>query len=76
MKLIIAGASGFVGSEVVRQALHRPEITSVIALSRTATTLKPGTAGSEKLKNVIIEDYDKYPGDVSKELAGAAGCIW
>ncbi|KAL1868539.1 hypothetical protein VTK73DRAFT_3631 [Phialemonium thermophilum] len=78
MKLIVTGATGFVASEVVRQALSRPEITSVVALSRTPLSLGklPDDADSSKLKHVKIQDYGKYPDDIKKELAGADACIW
>jgi len=75
MKLIITGASGFVGSEVVRQSLLRSDITSVVALSRQAITAPAGTDPA-KLKSVVLKDYGTYPEDVKKELAGASACIW
>lgn len=73
MKLIVAGASGFVGSRVIRQALRRPEITSVVALSRKPVESIEGLTG---FKNVIVPDYGVYPEDVRRELAGASACIW
>ncbi|KAF7563554.1 hypothetical protein G7046_g565 [Stylonectria norvegica] len=75
MKLIIAGANGFVASEVIRQSLRSREITSVVALSRQPVVLEAG-AQSAKLKTVIVEDYETYSDDVKKELAGANACIW
>lgn len=44
MKLIVAGATGFVGTEVVRQALRNPAVTSVVALARKPL-LPPTNAG-------------------------------
>ncbi|KAF8313607.1 hypothetical protein DL93DRAFT_2058802 [Clavulina sp. PMI_390] len=78
MKIIVAGASGFVGSEVVRQAVRRPEVTSVIALSRTAISTPSDTPQSDsaKLKSIVVDDYGSYPDDVKQEFAGAHGCIW
>lgn len=74
MKLIVAGATGFVASEVIRQAVRMPEITSIIALARRPITVdKPE---SSKIKNVVIKDYGEYPEEVKKELAGADACIW
>jgi uncharacterized protein YbjT (DUF2867 family) len=34
MKLIVTGATGFIGTEVIRQVLSNPTITSIIALAR------------------------------------------
>jgi nucleoside-diphosphate-sugar epimerase len=75
MKVIIAGATGFVGSELVRQSLRMSQITSVVALSRKPIKFEDGTDVS-KLKNVVLKDYGEYPDDVKKEFAGAGACIW
>ncbi|KAL7624649.1 hypothetical protein AAE478_006219 [Parahypoxylon ruwenzoriense] len=78
MKLIISGATGFVGRELIRQSLSRPEITSVVALARKPITPDRFDDGADlsKLKSVVVEDYNRYPEDVLKEFAGAAACIW
>ncbi|KAJ3040700.1 hypothetical protein HDV00_010593 [Rhizophlyctis rosea] len=79
MKLIITGATGYVASEIIRQSLSIPEITSVVALARTPVTPPPNIlakADISKLKSVIIKDYEVYPEDVRKEFAGAQACIW
>ncbi len=79
MKLIIAGATGFVASELLRQSLCWPEITSVVAVARKEVSvpdqLGPG-ADASKLKSVVVRDYDDYPDEVRKEFAGADACIW
>lgn len=76
MRLIITGATGFVGSEVLRQALRMPEITSIVAVARKPVRVEGPDAASSKLKSVIVQDYDQYPDDVKKEFAGASACIW
>lgn len=79
MKLIVTGATGFVGKEVIRQSLRNPNITSVVALARrpvpVPSNLDPG-ADSSKLHSVTIKDYDSYPDEVKKQFAGADACIW
>ncbi|QDS75959.1 hypothetical protein FKW77_003457, partial [Venturia effusa] len=75
MQLIVAGASGYLASEVIRQALSHPKITSVIALARRKVEAPTGTDGS-KLKSVIVKDYDFYGEDVKNELGEAGACIW
>lgn len=79
MKLIIAGASGYVAEELLRQSLKRPDITSVVALSRKAVSAPSDVGGDSnvaKLRSVIIEDYETYPDDVRREFQGANACIW
>lgn len=79
MKLIVAGASGFVAGEIIRQSLSNPRITSVVALARqpvSAPSDLDRKADVSKLDSVILEDYERYPEDVMKQLAGADACIW
>jgi len=79
MKLIVAGATGFVATEVICQSLRRPEITSVVALARKPVPVPSnldGGADASKLASVVVKDYDDYPDHVAQEFAGAAACIW
>jgi hypothetical protein len=77
MKLIVAGSTGFVATEVIRQAIANPAITSIIALARRETAI-PQNAGSHasKFKSVVCEDFSSYSENVKKELSGANACIW
>jgi len=74
MKLIVAGATGLVGTEIIRQSLQKSEITQVIALARKP--VKIDDANSAKLKNVTVKDYCEYSDEAKAELAGADACIW
>ncbi|KAJ5948603.1 hypothetical protein N7454_001910 [Penicillium verhagenii] len=75
MKLIVAGATGLVGSEVIRQALQNKDVTEVIALARKPVNIE-GNSNPSKLKCVVIRDYAEYSDEVKAELAGASACIW
>lgn len=79
MKLIVAGASGSVATEVIRQSLSIPQITSITALSRRPIPTPQNLgqdADASKLHNLVLDNYDTYPEDVRKQLAGADACIW
>ncbi|KAK4657514.1 hypothetical protein QC762_214050 [Podospora pseudocomata] len=80
MKLAVAGSTGFVGAEVIRQALSDPQITSLVALGRRPVTTPQNlgpTADVSKLKSVIIDDFGAdYPDSVKAELSNADACIW
>lgn len=77
MKLIIGGSSGFVSTELIRQALANPAITSIIGLSRRDTALPPGSSDTTgKFKSVVCEDFENYSDAVCKELENADACIW
>ncbi|KAJ5579582.1 uncharacterized protein N7459_005567 [Penicillium hispanicum] len=75
MKLIVAGATGLVGSEIIRQSLQVREITQVIALARKSVQIGDNL-DSSKLKSVVVRDYGEYSDDAKAELAGADACIW
>ncbi|KAF6228626.1 hypothetical protein HO173_011797 [Letharia columbiana] len=79
MKLIVAGASGFVATEIIRQSLSIPKVSSVIAIARrpvsTPSNLGQG-ADASKLHSVVLDNYGNYPDDAIRQLAGADTCIW
>ncbi|KAF2014064.1 NAD(P)-binding protein [Aaosphaeria arxii CBS 175.79] len=80
MKLIVTGATGFVGTEVIRLALRNKAVTSIIALARRPVQVPQGVgadADVSKLHTVILEDWlSPYPAEVKEKLAGADACIW
>ena len=79
MKLIVAGATGFVAKEIIRQSLHNPKITSVLAVARRQVSPPPNLgerADTSKLHSVTLNDYGHWPDDVERQLAGADACIW
>ncbi|KFY94867.1 hypothetical protein V498_03679 [Pseudogymnoascus sp. VKM F-4517 (FW-2822)] len=73
MKVILTGATGFIGGEVLRQALLHPSITTLIVLSRRA--LSPPIT-HPKLHVIILADFAIYPPEVLTQLDGAEACIW
>ncbi|KAK5990105.1 hypothetical protein PT974_08369 [Cladobotryum mycophilum] len=79
MKVIVAGSTGFVGTEVIRQALSNPAITSVVGLARRQTALPNNlypAADTSKFKSVVCDDFLNYPESVKQDLADADACIW
>lgn len=76
MKLVIGGSSGFVGTELVRQALSNPAITSVVGLSRRETPVPDSDANAAKLKSFVVEDFENYSDAVRKELEDVDAFIW
>lgn len=79
MKLVIAGANGFVGTELVRQSLRLPSITSIIALSRRPVDIGNGGSSAaeiSKLTTVVVGSYDTYSDDEKAVFANADACIW
>lgn len=54
-KVLIAGASGMVGSLVLQHCLAHPEIDTVISLVR-----KPTGQTNSKLKEIVLSDFTSY----------------
>ncbi|KAM0504556.1 hypothetical protein ACHAP6_004060 [Verticillium nonalfalfae] len=75
MKIIVTGASGFVGSEIIRQCLQNPKITTVVAVARRPVSVPDGTPAS-KFRSVVVPNYDDYPEDALEAFSGANACIW
>ncbi|KAK1712260.1 hypothetical protein CaCOL14_003420 [Colletotrichum acutatum] len=79
MKLIIAGASGFVGTELLKQSLRIPDFKTVVALTRQPLKIRAETSpdvNHSKLKNIVVDGYDQYSAETKAELATADACIW
>ena len=80
MKLIVTGATGLVGSEVIRLALRNPAVTSVVAIARKPV-LAPANVGPEsqtsKLQSAVLENWTSpYPESVIRHIKNADACIW
>ncbi len=68
MKIVLTGATGFAGGEVLRQALADPDIGQVTVLTRR----DPGMT-HPKLRTVVLDDFEHYAG---LDLGDHAACIW
>lgn len=75
IKLVVTGGTGLVATELIRQGLQLPQITTLVVLSRKPVAVPAGTEAN-KLKQVLIGDYGEYPDHARRELAGADACIW
>lgn len=76
MKLVIGGSSGFVGTELIRQALSNPAITSIVGLSRRETTVPTSVDAASKLKSIVCDNFETYPESIKEELQDVDACIW
>lgn len=77
MKLIIGGATGFVGKEILRQALCNAVITSIVTIGRRPVSSEDlDERFKAKLTDIVLEDLTQYSDSVLKQLADADACIW
>lgn len=63
-------------TDVIRQSLKKPEITSVVALARRPVQLDADASNTSKLESVVVRDYAEYSDSVKAALAGADACVW
>lgn len=75
MKLIVSGGSGLIATELIRQSLLAPKITSLVVLTRRPIAV-PDSREAVKLKQVIVDDYGTYSDEAKNQLRGADACIW
>jgi nucleoside-diphosphate-sugar epimerase len=68
VELVLTGATGFIGSEVLRQLVARPDVTRVTCLVRRPLT----NVASDRVESVVVDDFSRYDGD----LSGHDACIW
>ncbi|RVD80178.1 uncharacterized protein DFL_008083 [Arthrobotrys flagrans] len=74
MKVIVTGGTGFLGTEILRQCVANPRITSIIALARR--DLAPEWQAEKKITTLKVTDFGTYSPEDLKVLEGAEGCFW
>jgi uncharacterized protein YbjT (DUF2867 family) len=74
MKILLAGATGFIGSEILSQSLLNPSITSIIILSRRL--LPDLEARDPRIKIVVLDNFLVYSNDLVSGLDGVEACLW
>jgi uncharacterized protein YbjT (DUF2867 family) len=73
-KIILTGATGLVGGAALRYYISRPDITSIVVITRRA--IEPEFQDNPKVTVIIHEDFESYPSDLLEKLKGAVACIW
>lgn len=80
MKIVLTGATGRIGSSVLRHCLASPNVTSVVVLSRRSLPYESSLPQDQqaKLRTVLLKDKEflTYPSHVMDEVRGAEACVW
>jgi hypothetical protein len=74
VKVILTGASGLIGSELLSQLIQNASITSIIILSRRP--LDEIAATDPRIKVFVIKNFLEYEDEAVKEMAGAKAVFW
>lgn len=74
MKVILAGSTGLIGSEVLSHLIQNKNITSIIILSRRP--LPEIAARDSRIKVIVLSNFLVYEEEVRNELSGARAVLW
>jgi len=74
MKLLITGATGVAGLQVLRTAIKDPKVTQITIISRRP--LPDDTPTSDKVQVIVLADFLDYPPEVVSRLVDHDACIW
>lgn len=77
VKVILTGATGTAGAEILRQLLLHPSIESIAVLSRRPLPAHVApNPPSPKLRVILHDDFGVYSEELLGELAGYDAAIW
>ncbi|MFG1605076.1 SDR family oxidoreductase [Actinoplanes sp. NPDC049265] len=68
INVILTGATGFIGGEILRQLIERPDVGRVTCLTR-----RPIPPTSAKVESIVVDDFTSYDSDL---LAANDACLW
>jgi hypothetical protein len=74
MKLIVIGATGFVGGQTLKAAIADERVDEVIAVTRCK--LPSEVTQKAKVKVIIHDDFGSYPSTLLDHLKGSEACLW
>ncbi len=71
MRLVLTGATGFVGSAVLDQLLTWPGVDAITTLTR-----RPLDREDDRISNVVLGDFERYDPRLLATLGEYDACIW
>lgn len=74
MKVVVTGATGMVGNEIVKHCLADARITKVVILTRKAVSMD--IESHPKADVIMIQDFARYSDEVLRRLEGSSACLW
>ena len=76
MRILLCGATGYIGSEILTQLVEHNYVTHVYCLGRKP--IDPKYASHKRVTQIDHEDFGEYPQYLIDKLVnyGIEGCIW
>ena len=62
MKIVITGGAGFIGANLARALLARPEVTDVVAVDDLSTGFEANLAGTAVELRTVVDPRCRRPG--------------
>ncbi|KAK2592424.1 hypothetical protein QQS21_009876 [Conoideocrella luteorostrata] len=76
MRVIVAGATGFVGRQVLQECIANDKITHIYALSRRELAGDAALQIGSKVTVIIHNDFASYPTELLEKVSDAEACLW
>ncbi|KAF5344478.1 hypothetical protein D9758_014141 [Tetrapyrgos nigripes] len=78
MRLLLAGATGAAGSQILKDAVSDPSISSITVLSRRTLPdwLTSTIPENNKTTTIVVNDFTSYSPDLPPQFASHDACIW
>ncbi|KAF4994080.1 hypothetical protein FGRMN_5995 [Fusarium graminum] len=74
MKVVVTGATGVVGNEIVKHCLADARITKLVILTRKAVSMD--IECHPKADVIMVQDFARYSDQVLRQLEGSSACLW
>ncbi len=74
MKVVVFGATGLVGSELLNACIAKDKITKVYVVTRRA--LSGDHAKNPKVEVILHSDFAQYTPELLDKLRGIELCLW
>ena len=74
MKVVVTGATGTAGVEIVKQCIADPRITQIVIITRT--NVRGDVESHPKVEVNLHTDFAHYSEALLQRLEGAEACLW
>ncbi|KAM0348728.1 hypothetical protein ACHAPU_004167 [Fusarium lateritium] len=74
MKVVVTGATGTIGNEIIKHCLADARITRLVILTRKAVSMD--IECHPKADVIMVQDFARYSDQVLRQLEGSSACLW
>lgn len=74
MEVIVAGATGNAGREIVQHCMADERISKITILTRKTVPIE--VESHPRVEVIMHQDFSQFPDDLMRRLEGADACLW